>query len=225
MKYNLKLLPKEILIELLNKETGNVLVSKNIVFDNPINITGDVYNTLLVVYPKSYNNFSGTFSFKYNRLDIRTYIPSTKKLTFNHEQKLSDIVTKLNEEYGLNITKEDYYDKMLPNMSYGDIAKLKIVMRPNSYIWMNSINLIVKKLPLLTEIFTNTKLNGFWKPVDIKYAFTNTKLNGFWLSTDLRCVFTNTKLNGFGYFDKSLEPKEFNTVFKNNVPNGFSRVH
>lgn len=32
MKYNLKLLPKEILIELLNKETGNVLVSKNIVF-------------------------------------------------------------------------------------------------------------------------------------------------------------------------------------------------
>lgn len=79
---------------------------------------------------------------------------------------------------------------------------------------MNSINLTVKKLPLLIEIFTNTKLNGFWKPVDIKYAFTNTKLNGFWLSTDLRYVFANTKLNGFGYFDKSLEPKEFNTVFK-----------
>ena len=231
MKYNLKLLPKEILIELLNKETGKSLVSKNIVFDNPINITGDNRNTLLVVYPKSYNNFSGTFSFKYNRLDIRDYITNNKKITINHEKKVSEIVNTLNKDYNLNLTKDDYYDNDLPPMEYGDIIKLKIVMRPNSYIWLNTLNLITKKLPLFSEVFPKTILDGFWPPTDIKKVFKKTKLNGFGYFDEalekrlFTNIFSKTKLDGFDYFNNYVNGKYFVDEFKNTKLNGLSSMY
>ena len=160
---DLKKLPKQIIVDLINYDNDTSLEVELLTFAKPV-VTNSKFNTSLVISSVPDAHYVGSVTLKYDRIDIRTVVgDKSVNIPIGNATKLSELIPKINAHFGINLTPDDYINSDLPTLdsNVDEIKSFNITMHPHSLIYLKDLNLYaVKSELLLSSVITRRILNG-----------------------------------------------------------------
>jgi len=169
-----KKLPKQIIVDLINYDNDTSLEVELLTFANPV-VTNSKFNTSLVVTSVPDSHYVGSVTLKYDRIEIGSIIKDKSiNIPVGFASTVSDLIPKINDHFGINLTSDDYIDNNLPILdnSLDEVKSFNITMHPNSLIYLKELNLYaVKSVLLLSSVVTRRILNGFKYTEPARYFY------------------------------------------------------
>lgn len=169
-----KKLPKQIIVDLINYDNDTSLEVELLTFGKPV-VTNSKFNTSLVVTSVPDSHYVGSVTLKYDRIDIGSIIGNNSiNIPIGSATRVSDLIPKINNHFGINLTPDDYIDSALPTLanSLDEIKSFNISMHPESLIYLKELNLYaVRSELLLSSVVTRRILNGFSYSEPARYFY------------------------------------------------------
>lgn len=159
---------KVVVLDLINTDNSKGITYGVVDIGLPtVNSTG-LLNTSVTLTAKVGSGFTGSQTFKYNRLHLNTAIlvPSGKDATFNlgDSTRIADIIPQLNALLNINLGVEDFVDGDLPTFTGGipnETHDVQVVAKADSLAYIGSLTFQLRSDEIdLAEYLTVTDLNG-----------------------------------------------------------------
>lgn len=175
MADNLKLLPKEVLVALINRTNtavGAALTAASVDFGLPTQSSGGTYNTDITVTAVDGSGYSGMESINYNRLHLQSEIADPfvasgvdRNLEFSigNATMIGGIVPAINARFGINLTAEDFIDGALPTFTGGpnETHDVQVIANADSLCYRGSFTFTLKSEDiLLSTVIVEKVMNG-----------------------------------------------------------------
>ena len=122
----------------LSQNPGTTLNRTLVDFSTPIKSNEPGYNTRVDVYGKETTNITGVVPIYYNRTDIDTLFKNNDIAIYppSNATKLSDIISEINDRYGIWLTADDYEDANFIQSDDPSTSRTVILsIKGGSYIW------------------------------------------------------------------------------------------
>lgn len=132
---------REILLSMVNDQEGLNLSLNDFEFENPVlaSTPDPIRNTVIKMVPKASSGYYGKRTIWYNRIhisDIGIIIVERGTAT-----RVSHLLDKINEKYGIFIAPEDIIDAVLP--APGDTEEIHINFAPNSIVFYGGQKIVL----------------------------------------------------------------------------------
>lgn len=160
--------PDQIAIDLINHDNRANLTTSIVYLGVPTANANPAIerDTQMVVTARPGLNIVGSVTVYYNRVDLKDFVGSKSlAIEVGTATRLKDLIPKINDLLGINLTSADYLDVALPayvgtfNESY-DIA---LVASPTSWVYKGSLTFNVRSNDIdLRDVVTATTLNGLY---------------------------------------------------------------
>jgi hypothetical protein len=203
---------EEIILDLINHYNAESLSAfgisairgNDIVIGVPLAVAGRT--TRIRITPKLTAPFVDPFSFTYQRVDMSRFTLVDSDTSFRvdgpGEYRLSEFIAQINQRWGVNLGVRDYIDQAFTIDQYDAVVPL--MADPRSLVWYGGINLRVSCGVPLTDLITETDLDGFstWT---LEQVLKITDLDGFSLSLkSLEDLLKHRELDGFNLSPRTL---------------------
>ncbi len=149
---------EKIFFDKINAINGLNLKHTDFVLQPPEAVTtaGALYNTKVVISPKTTSQFYNNFTVYYNRMNI-TEILNNPEVSIKrvNETHLSDLIEQINLKYNINATALDYYDSVISAPDPADPEAEVDVMfsaKPESYLFTGAYQLTLNRIALTPSI-------------------------------------------------------------------------
>ncbi len=153
------------MLDLINQGNGSALTLESVTYGIPVVDVGGDRNTSITVNAVPGSDYSGSTNFLYNRADIGL-VPSFRTTEFivGDVEHLSDFIDKLNYEYDINITEDDFVDVAVPPFEGTEDETIEVTLEttPGSLVFFGSLVVTIRPSGMfLGSAFTTTALDGF----------------------------------------------------------------
>lgn len=162
--------PKQVLIDLINKDNNTSLTDQLISFGLPTAATGTnpTRNTDLTISAIPGSGYRGSVDLKYNRVQLNDFV-GDKDLTFilGDATKLSDLIGEINALLTINLTEDDYQDVTLPAFqgTANETHEVQLVASSDSIVYLGSLTIKIKGEEIeLGSVVTTRELSGLQAP-------------------------------------------------------------
>ncbi|MDH2154119.1 hypothetical protein [Stenotrophomonas sp. GD03657] len=156
---DLSLPPRQVLAALINASNTEKLQVSDVDFGVPTVNSDHSRNTKIIVTAKPESPWDTYQAFYYNRMHIGDDVFTTLNTDFTYVEGMTkaDLIAKINERWGINLTDDDYTMSELPSGN----GTVTITAKPGSlnYIGAGDVRLIASKIPL-DVAFPNNVLDG-----------------------------------------------------------------
>ena len=135
---------KEVLLASLNYKLGTNFTLDDFEFGTPSAVTmpSPTHNTQIKLGPKAHSGYYGNRTIYYNRVHVSQL--GTITVAKGTATKVSHLLQKINEKYGILITELDIYDALLPDIPPGETnITLDLNFRPTSIIFYGGTQIIL----------------------------------------------------------------------------------
>lgn len=151
-------LPEAILIDLINFDNGTSLTPSLLSFGSPHALANDTHlrNTSLQVTANPISNYTGSVVVYYNRIDL-SVVPGVRSVDFllpDTVSMVSDIIALINSRFSIRLTSADYQNDTLTELT-DSFVQLAILAEPTSLVWINSLNIRIKRAVSSTVDLSN----------------------------------------------------------------------
>lgn len=112
----------------------------------PYSKLGVKANTVINVTPTIIGRYYGNKNIYYYRMNLAEVLDSNSvEIIQTSETKLSELIPKINEAFGINLTSDDYYEQTIaaydPNSSTA--TRVTVMAKETSYLFYGSFSLII----------------------------------------------------------------------------------
>lgn len=162
--------PLQVIVDQINLTNGSSLTTSDLIISAPYAIVNGDKEVGITITATPESNYEGVRNIAYDRVFLSD-IPKLRTTAFPRGSAVTakDLVPQLNFAYKLDLQPEDYYDDPIPPFetnSPSETATFTFRTKPSSYLFRGSIILtLTGEETVLTNIITNTVLNGFNPPV------------------------------------------------------------
>jgi hypothetical protein len=165
---------ESIVLDLINEQNGTAFSASQVALGEPV--AGEGKATTMLVSAKVGSGYRGTYSFQYNRVDL-VDVPTLADGT-THEadiEKFSDVVTFLNDKFGLNLSAADLTvdgvdlanDDPIYEGTFDEVKQFALAAKPKSLVWLGTTNLALTPVRQdLGALWTNSTPDGLYPPQD-----------------------------------------------------------
>lgn len=162
---------KELVVDLINADTGRQFAYGEVTFDNPIERSIHGKNTEVVVRGVLEEGYTGAKVLHYDRLHLGTAMPPAEpegvELMVPNDGFITtgEISERLNRMFGLALEPEDFVDVDLEISSLP--MPLTLTANPNSLAWRGTMAIsLVQDRPMFADAVIDPNLDGFETPND-----------------------------------------------------------
>ena len=135
---------KEVLLASLNYKLGKDFTLDDFEFSDPepVAIPNPTHNTMIKFGPKAHSGYYGTKKIYYNRIHVSELgIIRVEKGTAT---RVSHLLQKVNQKYGILITELDIFDAILPELQPGQTEiEVDFDFRPTSVVYYGGTKIIL----------------------------------------------------------------------------------
>lgn len=131
----------------INRLNGTVLDYNDFDFGppTPVSVSGQTYNTKVLLTPKTTALLYGQREIFYKRLDLGVILASPEGLVIpDSNTLLSEIIPQINSVFGIGMREEDYVEKTLPlydPMDSGIVPRVLVEAKSTSYLFIGQHSL------------------------------------------------------------------------------------
>lgn len=161
-----------IVLDLINEQHGTAFTPGQLALGEPV--AGDGKVTTLTVSAKVGSGYRGAYSFSYNRVPLPEVPNLTEEVTHEVDiTKFSDVVTFLNNQFGLNIGPDDVMidgvDLTVEDPAYSsefdEVKTFNVTAKNKSLVWLGEAALSLTRVRQeLGSVWTNSNPDGLYAP-------------------------------------------------------------
>lgn len=151
--------------------------------------------TEVVLTAKRGSGLKGERTVGYDRVNLNQ-VPGIESMGEDAEgvvEKLSDVLTVINDKFKINLQPEDVMvnGKVLSEaddlvtQEFDVVQDFSLTARANSYVWMGDVAFTLTKVrQALNEVYEVTLLDGLYAPLGRAPGYVLTLSDGYWRTTE-----------------------------------------
>lgn len=151
------------IVTALNREYGLALKVEQLTFGVPRALSGGDFNSEIALTAKPSSGYSGSKTFRYNRLDVAAVVTATvddsKVKAMAGAADTLAYLALINSTFSLNLTAADLDNQAV--VDDGETVQVTVKAASASLLYQGSQVLTLRYLPHISKAFTTNLLTGF----------------------------------------------------------------